>query len=805
MDEVHESTVGTETAPVLYSRASVARISTHVAELVANGDLTPTHQRRLQAAVAQLGQAEDLLYDAQRVLDGDEHAVERLRTVLLAHRATRPASRATTGSPEQPSAVQPASRGLALLAAAAIWAADDPQDAQSLLDGVSALLWPRGLIELLATLHQPTPPAPMRMLMGSAPAPLDFDGQLEPSPPQRPAVPRLGRDLPSLDRPLWPLFPSKVGKPVFDQNVPGGLRLEVPVYVEPCILRAIAAVSHARDAAPQWHVESFSNPSACPGQFVLLTGSGFGSTKGTVYFTGTQAEWVEATDVQWSDTGIQVRVPADAAPGPIRLQILVGTLSLCGGQYPVFRRGSSAADFSGGTPRIYQFVLDPVAYSNPVVSPDSDVTLFLSTSVGPSVTGHVTIRRGATLIAQFAGLAGGNHDLVFHAPPAATPVVLTATAEVQNGCATVISTFTITVAEIPHPHIRGVELVQAVQAPDPLLGGSTNSVRLVERKRTALRVYVESGLSNGFSWGKTPGELPLTGTAHIAGASGVQYGIVPIKVHSATQTANRGSALEFELPWQLLRGSVTVSVSIWPDPPPLGTTAFAVATASVTGLFEHRRNQVIYRLAVRDDLRPALPIPTVADWRASLRGAIDRFPVAETGFIEAVTPGWEVMGTDDNDLGTEEGWQDMLDDFDDLADDFYNPNNETIWAAVTPNPPSGVWATNVAGIAHAYASGGWFASDEVRVMLDRKGLLASFAHELGHTVGLHHSGGYEHIGIKGVDTSLPPSTETGAVLWRASDDHTIVAPSPELMAYSKTPEERMPSIETWKRLFNYFA
>ena len=61
-------------------------------------------------------------------------------------------------------------------------------------------------------------------------------------------------------------------------------------------------------------IDSLKPPSAAPGEDVILTGQGFG-TSGTVFF-----DKVPAASKSWTDTSITLTVPT-VSPGPVKIAV----------------------------------------------------------------------------------------------------------------------------------------------------------------------------------------------------------------------------------------------------------------------------------------------------------------------------------------------------------------------------------------------------------------------------------------------------------------------------------------------------
>lgn len=270
--------------------------------------------------------------------------------------------------------------------------------------------------------------------------------------------------------------------------------------------------------------------------------------------------------------------------------------------------------------------------------------------------------------------------------------------------------------------------------------------------------------------------------------------VSPTAAYTASTTATRLTALEFEVPWTMCSGTQPISVTVRPSSAAPGLSGYT-ASRTMTASFDPQSALRLIRMRVRDD-HYGLPAPSPADWATSAQGARERFPVAEDGIIVATAPGWEEFGTD-RDLNAKDGWEDLLDDIDDIADDFTDIGQ--VWTATVPNSD----AYKLNGLAHAPFDRIWPLDDDYRACVSRVTNRASCAHEIAHTFGIAHSPGG---GPDDPDMSLPPMLESDVIGWRASDDTTFPPGWSDLMSYltpsGGTYQDRWPSAELWNRLFD---
>ncbi len=293
--------------------------------------------------------------------------------------------------------------------------------------------------------------------------------------------------------------------------------------------------------------------------------------------------------------------------------------------------------------------------------------------VAPATTGRIT---GSQNLGAFNGT---------------TPQVATYQLTAVNHCnatAPVTATVTVRMRRTPAVRIAAVEVVQAIQTP-------ANSVPLVARKRTVVRVSVDSGLTDSFNYGAGPNTLPgVTGTldapkrAEPRGLRGVAQS--RRRRHGEAGAADQSCYVDRHAQLRAARRRAD------------GVTHGGRARMGEG--FHGRQWRRLVRHQRGDGRQlPAAPQPgrgpgpdrrpPRTSWRrrrrrfdASLQGARTRYPIAEDGFVIRVAPGNEVITTT-RDLTNNDGWSDLLEDLDDLADD-YEDHLQFIWAGLVPNDPT---------------------------------------------------------------------------------------------------------------------
>jgi hypothetical protein len=587
-------------------------------------------------------------------------------------------------------------------------------------------------------------------------------------------------------------------------------------------------------------ITSIEPPSACVDAQIAIVGS-FAPTQPpnvTVLLDSTPL-----TVVSWSSTRIIVIVPANAKAGCIGFRNETTEAAI---KNALQDRAEGFAQVSEGLACLGLPPIEaPVLTVAPSRAPCNGLNLFLGTV--PEIDAflangdvQVDVEPGAPILLSWAvrnatqvrirqlGTVGPPAVIDAPVPAAATPTAVNGSSNIGpwngttpldenyqltavNACGQATAQVTVRLRRRPALKIRGMELIQAIQRPDPLVTPTPATVggpvRLAARRRTVLRVYTESGLTGGFVYGGQPNELQITGSVDLAVSVGVgQTGINPIGGLSfAKPSASRTDlqTLEFELPWDRLNGGVHLTVSVRPANPAWGSGVGYEVKSTMSAQFQPRTHLTLVRLRVFDAKRN-LQAPSIATWQASMVGSKDRYPVAEDQYIEAIAPGFDVITTTRN-LDDKADWEELIDDVDDIADGFTDFGQ--IWVALTPRRS----AYSLNGIAHAFSDNSWPATDQHRVMVVQRGKPASYAHEMSHTLGVGHAN-CGAIEKDSADSRLPGGGTEAGTLGRRMSTATLFGPGwSELMSYctpsAGTPapgnyQDRWPSVALWDILFD---
>jgi hypothetical protein len=339
----------------------------------------------------------------------------------------------------------------------------------------------------------------------------------------------------------------------------------------------------------------------------------------------------------------------------------------------------------------------------------------------------------------------------------------------------------------------GVEVVQSIQTFD-------NGIRLVQEKPTVVRVFVTSGITNGFDAGAGPNRWPnVSGELRVTDpATGATTGpITPFNPGGAIVAVppaelnrdNAAHSLNFRLPPSVLDGTgievpsrrIDISARVFVrghENEGGGWTAEATATVELLS----RPEQEITPILIAD-LPGGLPAPTMAQFiRVLRRGALARYP-ATFRLNPPVTfsAPWDLTSA-------WFGWAQMM------------------WVISTTFVVFGVRLGGIrAGLVNfspAHAVGGMgvpriiFTSPAF--VVSGVGAESLFAHEMGHSHGLNHSvcSGTEpwlH------DARLPGRTDATGM--HVEDGAVIPRGSGEVMSYC--PDERSGGPPTWPSIATY--
>ncbi|MEF8856119.1 MAG: hypothetical protein V5A16_01720, partial [Haloplanus sp.] len=334
--------------------------------------------------------------------------------------------------------------------------------------------------------------------------------------------------------------------------------------------------------------------------------------------------------------------------------------------------------------------------------------------------------------------------------------------EASNDCGSVDADVRLIVRRPLDVSIAGIEVVQAVQTLDFDDPSASNELFVVEGKRTMVRVYVDSGLPATYNDG---GTVPVTARLETVPLSGQSGAFTPalaplpsaVSGREARATPTRlalTDSINFELPLSRVTDRVRMRVTVEPDDEHARWTR---ETDAVTVEFVPSPTLDLVPMRVFDDFR-VNRTTTAAELNDALRDMRAMYPIAGNRLRLRSTGGSDIVVTN-RDYNTDDAWDDLLDDLEEIAEDFVD--NGEVWCAAVPggarNQP-GTVGLAIQGDWWWYSKASWDSS-----------VVATPAHEGGHAVG------FDHV-----------SSRTGVVGMHVPDRTVKDAQRPELMAQVRT-------------------
>jgi hypothetical protein len=678
------------------------------------------------------------------------------------------------------------------LIAGIVRAANQPAEAQAMLDALDRLLEPLLHLELAARAAEraeqgDTDALKTFLIARNAPRwRAALDGLPNPMAPIGPAGPTEPHNLNNGTGPVFGL-----DRIPFDIESWGDhhFAAEQPLWkIWSCLDSARKAMSRIDRFGPRYTIVSISNPGACAGETVTIRGHGFGPT-GRVYFPSPEANdpalalgggsgrvlsGVSAT--RWTDTEIDVVVPPWATAGELHLNAYTRLRDPCL-SVDVYRLGNTIL-FQGGLAAVFEVSiagvkvdLDSKTVHN--LTPGDAVALTWRATAGPSVTVDIQLRDESTPPTSLwsrNGLPGGFAGTVLPVPATVTQprrgaLVFTA----HSDCGAIKPLIVPVYLSVkPQLSITFVEVTQGVQVDlgEVLAGRAMPTVAL---KDTAVRVHMNcdrGGWSNNWL-DRITGSLTVNGAV----LHPTNVGFAAIVGQSNPNRTN--DTLNFTIPaaW-LTPGTHTLTVRVVCDDPSGKVVAGRVIQWTWVSKTPIRVRALYMALYGSDDFMLEYA-----------RRALDYLPTPLTD-IGIAAPRWY---SHTYNLFTEDGWEDLLDDVEDAWDDADEASGVR-WLGIIP-----------ASERHpdiALAEQGLSGTPSIAVLAigDRPEV---GAHELGHSLGLHHI----DLPAGEVDGPFDPADNDGHLRrppFDVRDSVAIPLPAGDLMTYL-TPVR--PGISTWMRLF----
>lgn len=472
---------------------------------------------------------------------------------------------------------------------------------------------------------------------------------------------------------------------------------------------------------PPYAITSISPSPACAGTKVVLTGTNFGSDAEYVSFTGADPVLPDS----WSDTSIDVTVPAGATCGTVTLlPSAPGSGYACGRLFKKVSWPGTGVDFGGSAADIKTFTVNGKSAD---VRVDPGGTMTVTWGVCPTTNSGVTleVKDGAAVVWSGAVTAVGTK--LFAVRSYYSPQDYSVELKASNPCnpAGISEKIPVRVAPIADLTVTGIEVTQAIQyykadqhLTDPLDRGPTNSLELVAQKETWVRVYVDSGVP--FSWGagRVPDVTAVLRAERLSGQQVTQLGTRtphdPIAAWTGQtyQFARRwpGRSLDFRIPYSWCEGTVRFEVELNPDHT-VDESNYANNVSSETVTFGRFRS-----LELRTIFFSSAPTggPSIFDLE-QLGWMIERmFPLSYVHYVDA----------GDVTVSNTSNWNNTF--------VFIKVDDARLAAG---NPPGvvfvGLYPQTAPSSLSSFGGGG--------VAIVRAGSARTLAHEVGHALGLPHA------------------------------------------------------------------
>jgi hypothetical protein len=415
-----------------------------------------------------------------------------------------------------------------------------------------------------------------------------------------------------------------------------------------CFAGVIGAVlelgkwSGGRSVSDATGIGSVSPKLVCGGTQLTIAGAGFGAARpaDTKIYAPTSGGCREAAVTQWSDTRIVIRLPADVAEGCVGFvrgggatlgepERVTGELTRCiGAAAEVWSRGFSKVGkgvvvscppcLPGGQNRIQAAgkpVISAFRFTPGQVEPGGQPVLSWAVTNASNLqitkvsTGGPALglpsplpSAGSFILAPVGGLV-----------PVTGRYRLTAT----NGCGTTTADAEFEMRRTPKLTVTRIEVVQSIQS----VG---NTVRLTANRMTAVRVFVDSGITDGFDLGAGPNRV--VGVSASVQAESLDDGSVrscgsPWPGSVATSSPNRdvlADSFNFDVPLAACQGNVRFRAVVEEKRPP-GAPPVSWATGSVDIAFTGKPRQEILPWVINDP-SSASPAPTITDLFTNFSG-----------------------------------------------------------------------------------------------------------------------------------------------------------------------------------------
>lgn len=525
-----------------------------------------------------------------------------------------------------------------------------------------------------------------------------------------------------------------------------------PLCLDDDLETCLRDIARAWNAIGCYKIMGIEPARACPGEHVVICGSGLGEDAGTVRFEayGTSSQpGPVATPEEWCCERISVRVPRGAGCG-LTVVPPVDTIEVCGRFMELRPHGCVRAAFEGTAPAILSFTVAGVS-EHDCLQPGTPLRVSWLACATDRV--RVQIRNsqsGAVIAALDPAPERGTWTFTDTDFTQTTRVEIAVVAEGRCEPAQVERTRAVIFQARPDLSVDGIEVTQAIQyyraaahLTDPADRGPDNSLRLVTDKTAWVRTYLRSGQSPAFDNGLV---RDVDGTLTVERRTG---GVWSVVITIASQNGPVDAQDSF-VSYSAERGNIDASLNfVVPAAVMTGLLRFRVEVASA--LADHcpgnrAEGSVTADVNLRQTLNAAfitigyngppsggganlnLPAPTLAQCQAETSWAMTTFPVS--GAPNVRVAGTFTTATPLDDPRSCPGccspnWQPLLQQVANLvnADQAANPGGNWVYYGIVNN---GI-PVNVPGC------NGWGATGGLA------GRPTTYAHEIGHQFGLPHA------------------------------------------------------------------
>lgn len=489
---------------------------------------------------------------------------------------------------------------------------------------------------------------------------------------------------------------------------------------------------------------------ACPGETIVICGSGFGSHPGLIAFRqkGGMNTGPIVKPVVWCDNRIEVVVPNEAGCG-LMLILPSETIRICGHYLEYKPTGCIKKGFEGTSAEILKFFVKGHT-DGECLKPGEILKISWITCAADHVKIQILNKETSAVISeQNPAEPRGHWDFTATNFTSTTPVVVRIT--VDGKCEPVVSVreFSFIFQNPPNLSIEGMEITQAIQyyranqhLTDPADRGADNTLRMVINKTAWVRVYLRSGQVPGFDGGQlhdVNGTLTLErrvgGIWNVVGNFIPQNGPVSAQdsfINYDTERGNINNTLNFVIPANFMTGLLRFRANV-ASPYSQCPGNAASRSESVDVNLEQTLNAAFIAIGYNGPDNAGtgtlnLPAPTLAQCQNETSWAMTTYPVSGAPNVRVAAT--FVTNTPLNDPRSCPGccspnWQPLLQQVGLLvaADQAANPGANWVYYGIV----NGGIPVNVPGCSGWGATGGLAGSP------------VTYAHEMGHQFGLPHA------------------------------------------------------------------